>query len=152
MGTLQLLAWCWPSVESQPFLQRTGTSVEQCAAELRFFLKRTFSCPRDVGGVNLFHSLVSKAVGHSGSVFKCVLCAGQWRCWNSCSWLGDSSCVKTGIVCHLGKLDWIVGCTWLLNLSIYSLAVIWPRYCSPNHHRSFPLSCFYYSRLTVLLM
>jgi hypothetical protein len=42
---------------------------------------------------------------------------------------------------------WIVGCTWLSNLSmyVYSLAVIWPSraimgtvpwYCSPNHYRT----------------
>jgi hypothetical protein len=62
--------------------------------------------------------------------------------------MGASSSWKTAPL--FGNNVWIMGCTWLPNLSTYSLAVIRPwrvimgpaeyctTYCCPNHHRTSP--------------
>jgi hypothetical protein len=63
--------------------------------------------------------------------------------------MGTLSSWKTAS--SFGYNVWITGCTWLLNLFTYSLAVIrpWrvimhqqntvPWYCYPNHHRTSPM-------------
>jgi hypothetical protein len=69
-------------------------------------------------------------------MFRSGECAGQGRCWSSpsCSsnhdrtvpavWMGALSSWKTASL--FGHNVWIMGCTWLPNLSMYSLAVIRP--------------------------
>jgi hypothetical protein len=91
------------------------------------------SCFRDVGGGNLFLTLVSKTDQSGLIMFKCGDCAGQGRCWTSPScylnhdWtvpavrMGSLSSWKP-VSLH-GNNVWIMGCTWLPNLSTYSLAV-----------------------------
>jgi hypothetical protein len=66
---------------------------------------------------------------------------GQGRCWSSpsCSsnhdstvlavWMGGLSSCKTASL--FGNNIWIMGCTWLPNLSMYSLAII--RYLHTEH-------------------
>jgi hypothetical protein len=69
-------------------------------------------------------------------MFKSGDYAGQGRCWSSplCSpnhdrtvsavWLGALSSCKTASLFRYNV--WIIGCTWLPNLSTYSLAIIRP--------------------------
>jgi hypothetical protein len=91
---------------------------------------------RDVEGRNLFLILVSKTDQSGSIVFKSGEYAGQGRCWSSPScpsnhdwtvqavWIGTLSSWKTASL--FGNNVWIMGCTLLLNLSMYSLGVIRP--------------------------
>jgi hypothetical protein len=94
------------------------------------------SCFRDVGGGDLFLVLVFRT-DQSGSVMlRCDDFAGQGKCWSSpsCSsnhdwtvravWMGTVVFLKTASL--FGNNVWIMGCTWLPNLSTYSLAAILP--------------------------
>jgi hypothetical protein len=94
------------------------------------------SCFRDIGCGNLFLALASKT-DHSGSMMlKSHYCDGQGRHWSSpsCSSNHDWTvpAVRKGtllswILHHsFRKYAWIMRCTWLPNLSMYSLTVIWP--------------------------
>jgi hypothetical protein len=107
-------------------LEWTGKSFEQPVAELYTILLEgtSSSCFRDVGGGNLFLTLVSK----TGSVmFRSGDCAGQEDAevhlhvleavteqFQLCKWG------------HHSEITWIMGCTLLSNLPTYSLAVIGP--------------------------
>jgi hypothetical protein len=103
----------------------------------------------------LFFTVVSKTEQNDSIMFKSGDYADQGRCWSSpscCSnhdrivlsvWMGALSSWKTASLFRTNV--WIMGCTWLLNLSTYSLSVIrsWKviqntvlRYFCTNHHRT----------------
>jgi hypothetical protein len=110
------------------------------------YWRTSSSCFRDVGGGNLFLTLVSKTDECGSMMFKFGNCAGRGSCRSSrpcfsnhdstvpAVWFGAFSPRKTALL--FGNNIWIVGCTWLPNLSMYSLAVnfpwgviIWPLHC-----------------------
>jgi hypothetical protein len=126
------------SIQPQFCLELTRTSFEQSLAEFLYHHSwRTSSgCFRAVGGGNLFLTPVSRTHHSSSVMLKCGDCAGQGRCWSSpsCSSNHDWTVLTLWMwaLCSwnvsslFGNNVCIMGCTWLPNLSTYSLTVIRP--------------------------
>jgi hypothetical protein len=104
---ISLLIWCWTIFAFSTdavLLGMDSTSFEQSLVEFVYHSswKTPSSCFRDVGGGNIFPTLVSKTVQSGSVTFRCGDYADQGRCWSSPScfktWLNNSSCVNGGIV------------------------------------------------------
>jgi hypothetical protein len=101
---------------------------------------------RDVGGGNLFLTLVSKTDQSGSVVFKSGDYAGQGLCWISPSFSSNHDWTVLGVWMEtlsswkaaslFGNNVRIMGCDWLPNLSKYSFAVIrpWRVIMGPTEH------------------
>jgi hypothetical protein len=128
---ITLLIWCWTNFCLQYCINPSWNGLIQVLKSLQrickqFCWRTSSNCFRDVGGGNLFLTIVSKTDQSGSMLLKSGDCAGQERCWrsSSCSsnydwtvpvlWMRALTSWKSASL--FGNNAWIMGCTWLHNL------------------------------------
>jgi hypothetical protein len=126
-----------PSIQPQSFLKWTRISSDQSRAKCYTNLLEKHQVVSEMFEVGICSSFWSPKLIRMVQRCPNLVSARQRRCWSPPSWSPNHDWTVPAVWrghCHLGKLHrcseennvWIMGCTWLPNLSTYSLATIRP--------------------------